>query len=91
MARYALVALSFVLAGSEFMSGNPAGLTFARQLSGSLSYAFSPLLLAVVLSGNLWALQRTQGRATTFVSDVGWMWGVMLPMLMISHVCQMKG
>ena len=85
MARYIIIFLSILLAVSEFNFGNPGGVTVWGRAAGSLSYAFSPLLLALVLSGVKRLFQKMRGTPSTFSSDVTWMWGILLVLLALAH------
>jgi hypothetical protein len=80
MTRYILICVSLLIAASEFNFGNPSGSTVTGRLLASLTYAFAPLIFALLLLGLFSgiSLVRKRGHTSTFSSDLNWTWGVLL-------------
>jgi hypothetical protein len=83
---YVLFAASAVFAWSEFNFGNPAGLTPAGRMAGSLGYAFSPLLISLLIAGIMSRFHKLPGRPSAFRSNLNKVWAILLTMLAIDHV-----
>ena len=82
--RFVVTAL---LAWSEFTFGNPTGATLPGKITASVSYALSPLLIALVIAGMWQVVDRKPGKPT-FNRTLLVVWGIVLALLVLSHGAQ---
>lgn len=85
MVRYALIALTLLLAADEFSRSAYAGQTVTGHALQSLAYALTPALLAVTIAGATRYLRRWRGKPDIFAADFNWCWGALLAILYLAH------
>jgi hypothetical protein len=81
MTRFVLVALSLLLATSQFLLAAPITTTVTGHFLSSLTYAFTPALAGAIIAGLKVLVQKLAKRPTNFAASWHWAWGVFLAIL----------
>lgn len=86
MIRYALLALTLLLAVDDFTRGTYAGQTVTGHALASLAYALTPALIAVVVAGATHVIRQWRGRPDIFAKDFTLLWAIFFCVLVLGHV-----